>query len=132
MLAKTHFNFWTPENCMKPAPIHPQEDEWRFERADALVDWCNENTIPIHGHTLVWHAQTNDWFWKDGDKERTIERMKQHIHTLVGRTRERSTVGTLSMRRSTIEATNNGEPSQVWVVKHNRPGVHLSGIQVRA
>jgi GH35 family endo-1,4-beta-xylanase len=85
ILAKTHFNFWTPENCMKPAPIHPQEDEWRFERADALVDWCAENAVQVHGHTLVWHSQTNDWFWRDGDKELTIERMKQHIHTLVGR-----------------------------------------------
>jgi len=85
MLAKTHFNFWTPENCMKPAPIHPQEDEWRFERADALVDWCVQNAIQIHGHTLVWHSQTNDWFWRDGEKDLTIERMKRHIHTLVGR-----------------------------------------------
>jgi GH35 family endo-1,4-beta-xylanase len=84
-LSKSHFNFWTPENCMKPAPIHPQEDEWRFDRADALVNWCVDNEIKVHGHTLVWHAQTNDWFYRDGDKQLAIERMKQHIHTLVGR-----------------------------------------------
>ena len=84
-LAATHFNFWTPENCMKPAPIHPREDEWSFERADALVDWCVEHKLQIHGHTLVWHAQTNDWFFKDGDKALATERMKKHIHELVGR-----------------------------------------------
>jgi GH35 family endo-1,4-beta-xylanase len=49
------------------------------------VNWCVENQIRIHGHTLVWHAQTNDWFYRDGDKDLAIERMKQHIHTLVGR-----------------------------------------------
>ena len=59
-LAKAHFNVVTPENCMKPAPVHPQEDTWRFERADALVKFCEENGLAVHGHTLVWHAQTND------------------------------------------------------------------------
>ena len=84
-LAVKHFNFWTPENCMKPAPIHPREDEWRFERSDALVDWCTSNNIPVHGHTLIWHAQTNDWFYRDNDKALAVERMRKHIHTLVGR-----------------------------------------------
>ena len=84
-LAVKHFNFWTPENCMKPAPIHPREDEWRFERSDALVEWCAKNNIPVHGHTLIWHAQTNDWFYRDHDKALSVERMRNHIHSLVGR-----------------------------------------------
>ncbi len=84
-LAKGHFNFVTPENCMKPGPIHPSEGTWRFERTDALVDWCVANNIAIHGHTLVWHAQTNDWFFRGGDKATVTQRMKDHISTLVGR-----------------------------------------------
>ena len=31
-LAKEHFHIVTPENCMKPALVHPSEDTWRFER----------------------------------------------------------------------------------------------------
>jgi GH35 family endo-1,4-beta-xylanase len=84
-LVKEHFNFVTPENCMKPGPIHPSEDNWRFERTDPLVAFCVENGIAIHGHTLVWHAQTNNWFFEDGDKEVITRRMKDHIDTLVGR-----------------------------------------------
>lgn len=84
-LVKEHFNFVTPENCMKPGPVHPSEDTWRFERPDALVAWCVDNDIPIHGHTLVWHAQTNNWFFRDGDKEVVTQRMKDHISTVVGR-----------------------------------------------
>src|SRR5690349_18226240 len=60
-LVKGHFNVVTPENCMKPARVHPNEDTWRFERPDALVKWCGENRLAVHGHTLVWHAQTNNW-----------------------------------------------------------------------
>jgi GH35 family endo-1,4-beta-xylanase/enterochelin esterase-like enzyme len=85
LLAANHFSAVTPENCMKPEPIHPQEDHWRFERADALVQWAESNKLSIHGHTLVWHAQTPDWFFSDGDKETITQRMKAHIQTLVGR-----------------------------------------------
>ena len=46
-LAKSHFNVLTPENCMKPAPVHPQEDTWRFERTDALVKFAEENGLDI-------------------------------------------------------------------------------------
>src|SRR6516162_1753411 len=46
-LVKGHFNIVTPENCMKPGPIHPREDTWRFERPDALVKWCVANCLAI-------------------------------------------------------------------------------------
>lgn len=85
LLAAGHFNAVTPENCMKPEPIHPQEDRWQFDRADALVEWAERHKLSIHGHTLVWHAQTPDWFFRDSDKRAVTQRMKDHIQTLVGR-----------------------------------------------
>jgi GH35 family endo-1,4-beta-xylanase len=84
-LVKGHFNVVTPENCFKPGPIHPREDTWNFERPDALVKWCVANRIAIHGHTLVWHAQTNNWFFRDADKATVTKRLKEHIGKLVGR-----------------------------------------------
>jgi GH35 family endo-1,4-beta-xylanase len=84
-LVKENFGIATPENCMKPGPVHPGEDTWNFSRPDALVQWCAANKIAIHGHTLVWHAQTNDWFFAGGDKAAITQRLKDHISTLVGR-----------------------------------------------
>jgi GH35 family endo-1,4-beta-xylanase/enterochelin esterase-like enzyme len=84
-LVRGHFDTLTPENCMKPALVHPGEDTWRFERPDALIKWCEDNAIAVHGHTLVWHAQTNDWFFDGGDKDVVTKRLKDHIGTLVGR-----------------------------------------------
>ena len=84
-LIKENFGVVTPENCMKPAPVHPAEDTWRFERPDALVKWCQDNHLVVHGHTLVWHAQTNPWFFEGGDKEAVTRRLKDHITALVGR-----------------------------------------------
>ena len=84
-LVKGNFGVVTPENCMKPGPVHPSEDTWRFERPDALVKWCVDNSIAIHGHTLVWHAQTNNWFFRDGDKAAVTQQLEgPYQHTLVG------------------------------------------------
>jgi GH35 family endo-1,4-beta-xylanase/enterochelin esterase-like enzyme len=84
-VAAEHFNAVTPENCMKPEPIHPAENEWRFERSDALVEWAIGSNLSIHGHTLVWHSQTKDWFFDGGDRKVIRQRMKDHIYTLVSR-----------------------------------------------
>ncbi len=84
-LIRNNFGVVTPENCMKPAPVHPEENVWRFERPDALVKWCEENKIAVHGHTLVWHAQTGNWFFGDGDKAVITRRLQGHVSTLVGR-----------------------------------------------
>ena len=75
----------TPENCLKPGPVHPEEKTWNFDRPDALVEWCADNSLVVHGHTLVWHSQTNNWFFADRDKEAVTKRLKDHISTLVGR-----------------------------------------------
>lgn len=84
-LVRDHFNTLTPENSFKPASVHPAEERWTFERTDALMQWCQENNIAVHGHTLVWHAQTNPWFFEGGDKAVVTKRLQDHIATLVGR-----------------------------------------------
>jgi len=59
---KTHYDILTPENCMKPQPIHPLKDQYNWTTADALVKWCEDNGVKVWGHTLGWHAQTASWF----------------------------------------------------------------------
>lgn len=66
---KLHYNVITPENCMKPQPIHPAEDTYNFVTTDAMVDWCEKNGIKVWGHTLGWHAQTAPWFFQDNSPE---------------------------------------------------------------
>jgi GH35 family endo-1,4-beta-xylanase len=70
---------------MKPGPVHPQENTWNWTQPDALVAFCVDNSIKIMGHTLVWHSQTNPWFFQGADRDLALARLKNHIHTLVGR-----------------------------------------------
>lgn len=85
-----HYNIVTPENCMKPQPTHPSEDQYNFQTPDALVAWCQENDIKVWGHTLLWHSQTGRWFFEGPDgqpasRELALERLKKHIDTVAGR-----------------------------------------------
>jgi endo-1,4-beta-xylanase len=88
---KANYNIITPENSMKPQPTHPSEDTYNFTTPDALVKWCGENNIKVWGHTLAWHAQTAPWFFQPGTndqpvtRELAMERLSNHIHTVVGR-----------------------------------------------
>jgi endo-1,4-beta-xylanase len=64
-IIRYHYNIITPENCMKPQPIHPSEDNYNFATADALVDWCQKNGLKVWGHTLAWHSQSPAWFFQE-------------------------------------------------------------------
>src|SRR5687767_2232169 len=37
----------TPENCMKMTAIQPREGEFRFEQADALIDFAQKNRLQV-------------------------------------------------------------------------------------
>ncbi|HPR31638.1 MAG TPA: endo-1,4-beta-xylanase [Prolixibacteraceae bacterium] len=85
-----HFNAIVAENCMKSGPMQPNEGEFNFELADRFVEYGMQNQLFVTGHTLIWHSQAPRWFFRDslGNEvlpEVLIERMKNHIFTMVGR-----------------------------------------------
>lgn len=66
---RKQYDIVTPENSMKPQPIHPTEDTYNFVSTDAMVDWCEKNDLMVWGHTLAWHGQTPQWFFQDNSPE---------------------------------------------------------------
>jgi len=48
---KMQYDIITPENCMKPQPIHPTEENYNFVTTDAMVEWCQKNGLKVWGHT---------------------------------------------------------------------------------
>ena len=84
------FNALTAENCMKPMFMQPNEGEYFFKASDYCVDFAEANSMVLVGHTLVWHAMTADWVFKDEagqlpGRELMLERMRTHIDAVVGR-----------------------------------------------
>ncbi|MBC3538569.1 endo-1,4-beta-xylanase [Rufibacter sp. H-1] len=89
-VVKTHFNAIVAENCMKSGLVQPREGQFNFDLPDQFVKFGEENNMLINGHTLIWHSQAPRWFFTDSlgrdvSREVLIQRMKTHIHTVVGR-----------------------------------------------
>lgn len=89
-LVVKHFNSLTAENAMKIGPVHPQPALYNWKNADSIAAFAHKNKLKMRGHTLCWHNQIPDWFFKDAEgktigKEQLYLRMQQHIHEVVGR-----------------------------------------------
>jgi endo-1,4-beta-xylanase len=89
LLAK-EFNAITMENNMKWGEIHPEEDTWNWGIPDKFVDFGTKHNMYILGHNLVWHSQMARAGFVDRDgkqlsREAMLQRMQNHIATLVGR-----------------------------------------------
>lgn len=92
-----HFNSITLGNELKPDAIIDREataelgdynnPQINLAGARTILNFCRDNNIPVRGHTLVWHSQTPDWFFKENfsdsgnwvDKDTMLIRMENYI-----------------------------------------------------
>lgn len=107
-LVKQHFDSVTLSNLMKSCYILKQDASIKnaqegdgtpvltYESIDPTLQWCMENGVGMRGHTLVWHTQAPDWFFRDGytnegayvDKETMLFRMESYIKQLMTHVQE--------------------------------------------
>ena len=84
------FNTISPENALKWQFIHPSPDTYNFDQADQYVAFGEKHKMFIIGHCLIWHSQTPKWVFEDAQgkplaREALLDRMHDHIKTVVGR-----------------------------------------------
>jgi len=84
------FNSITPENVLKWESVHPEPGRYSFDGPDRYVAFGEKHRMFIVGHTLIWHSQTPRWVFEDAkgatvDRQILLERMRDHIHTVVRR-----------------------------------------------
>ena len=89
-IIKIQFNSISPENILKWESVHPEPGKYDFAEPDRYVEFGEANHMTIVGHTLVWHNQTPKWVFQNTNgtpvtREALLERMRDHIHTVVGR-----------------------------------------------
>jgi endo-1,4-beta-xylanase len=90
VLVEKQFNSITPENILKWEEVHPEPNRYNFELADHFVTFGEKHSMHIIGHTLVWFHQTPEWVFQDDagnpiGREILLNRMKEHIFTVMGR-----------------------------------------------
>jgi endo-1,4-beta-xylanase len=92
-LVAGEFTQITPENELKWSETEPIPGEFRFDRADRLVDYAEASGLEIRGHTLIWGQSigngTPGWVGDIADAEQMRAEMERYITTVVGRYRGR-------------------------------------------
>ena len=83
-LVPQQFNSIVAENCMKGEEIHPEQNRYFWDDADAFVNYGHQNNMAVIGHCLVWHSQPPKWMFTDKQgnfvsRDTLIQRMKDHI-----------------------------------------------------
>ena len=92
-----HFNSITAGNEMKPEATQPWPGTFQFADADRMVAFAQEQGMKVRGHTLVWHSQTPQWFFRDAsnhliytketiteqDRQMVIDRLEKHIEAVM-------------------------------------------------
>lgn len=77
-ILKKHYNSTTNSNLMKPCYLLNEKkcknagkskaNETKvaldFSSCEESLQFCKDNGIKMRGHTLVWHNQTPEWFFK--------------------------------------------------------------------
>ena len=103
-LVLKHFNSITLGNELKPDAILNQKATLAYAEetgdytkpvisigaASIILDFCQQNNIPVRGHTFVWHSQTPTWFFKEKwdakgdwvDQDTMLRRMENFIRTV--------------------------------------------------
>jgi endo-1,4-beta-xylanase len=84
-LIREQANIVVAENAMKWGPLRPTIDTYRFEDADALVAFAEQNRMKVRGHNLCWHRQLPTWFAAQADTANARELLTAHIQQVVGR-----------------------------------------------
>jgi endo-1,4-beta-xylanase len=75
------------EGEMKWADIRPARGEYRFERADAIIDFARQNRLEVRGHTLAWYGGLPPWTSEIAGRAEAERELVEHIKTVVSRYR---------------------------------------------
>jgi endo-1,4-beta-xylanase len=75
------------EGEMKWADIRPSRGEYRFEKADAIIDFARQNRLEVRGHTLAWYGGLPKWTDEISSRTEAERELVDHIKTVVSRYR---------------------------------------------
>ena len=75
----------TPENSMKMSVIRPDRTAWKFERADAIVDYAVDNAMQVRGHALIWNNDRQPEWLNSLSKDEMQAVLDEHIERTMSR-----------------------------------------------
>jgi len=81
-----NFNSAVTENALKWYSMEPRKDEVNYAIVDEILNWTEENNIPLRGHNLFWGISKFVQQWiKELDDDELRERIKERAETLTAK-----------------------------------------------
>lgn len=123
-LIKQHFNSVTAENSMKPEMMLDPSNrgDLNFSISDQYNAFAGQLNQGLRGHTLVWHNQTPDWFFKEDfqdegalvSREVMLERLDSYMADLLGHYKK-SNIYAWDVVNEVIADDGSGMRSSLWL-----------------
>lgn len=72
------FNLISPGWELKWAHVEPQQGQFTYQEADAVVAFAEKHKKLIRGHCLIWHEEVPNWVYQL-DKESLRKAIRTRI-----------------------------------------------------
>jgi endo-1,4-beta-xylanase len=108
------FSSVTAESQLKWDLLQPTEGKFDWAGADALVEFAEQNTMAVRGHTLVWHTALPAWLERGAYTPQQLrDLLRGYIHDTVGRYRGR--IGVWDVVNEPLADTSGQLRKSLWL-----------------
>jgi uncharacterized protein (TIGR03437 family) len=125
----TQYSMLEPENNMKWATIHPQQNTYNFAPGDELMAFAQAHQMKTRGHNLCWEAYNPAWvntLATTATPATMSATLQSHITTVM--THYQGQVFAWDVVNEAVSDTQTGTGTamkdSIW---YNQPGIGLSG-----
>ena len=101
------FDYVVAENSFKQTIVHPEPDQWNWERVDAFLDFANKNNLKMRVHGPIG-PQSSTWAKTDSrTNEELIKNYEEFLTELCKKINNESNVKWMDVVNETIDKNAN-------------------------
>jgi endo-1,4-beta-xylanase len=85
-LVGREFSGVTPEDALKWWWLRRSPGQWKWDGADAVVEFAGEHAQQVRGHTLVWHQDNPTWLTEEARPAAELDGfLREHVARVMSR-----------------------------------------------